>query len=120
MSRLLSGELRRVLARRMVRVLALLALAGIALAGILTFVNSEHVDAEEMASRRRAAAAGVDACMAGQTPTIDGRQLRGPPPGGAEREEFCQFAAGRVDDPRSEASRASCRARPRRSWSWHG
>jgi ABC-2 type transport system permease protein len=101
-SRLLSGELRRVLARRMVRVLALLAVAGIALAGILTFLNSEDVPEEEMASRRQAAAAGVEACVAGESPAIDGRTVQGPQLGSPDRKEFCEFAAGRVDDPRFE------------------
>ena len=102
MSRLLSGELRRVLARRMLRVLALLAVAGIALAGLLTYANSEDVADEELAARRRAAAAAVEACLAGEAPTIDGRVFQGPPPGSPDRTEFCQFAAGRVEDPRFE------------------
>jgi ABC-type transport system involved in multi-copper enzyme maturation permease subunit len=100
---LAAGELRRVLARRMVRVLALLALAGMALAGILTFVNTEGVSSEEIAARRQAAAARVAACDAGQAPTVDGRVLdAGPPPGSPQRRQFCEFAAGRVDDPRFE------------------
>lgn len=100
---LAAGELRRVLARRMVRVLALLAVAGIALAGVLTFLNTEKVTPAEMTSRRRAAAARVAACEAGgDIPRVEGREIRGdlPPPGSEARREMCAFAAGRVDDPR--------------------
>jgi ABC-type transport system involved in multi-copper enzyme maturation permease subunit len=99
---LAAGELRRVLARRMIRVLALLAVAGIAVAGILTFVNTEAASSAEMDARRQAARAAVAACLAGTTtPNIDGREVREPPPPGSPaREDFCRFAAGRVDDPR--------------------
>ena len=65
---LAAGELRRVLARRMVRVLALLAVAAIALAGVLTFLNSEKLSPEELAARRAAAEGRVAACIAGQQP----------------------------------------------------
>ena len=99
MTALFAGELRRVLARRMVRVLALLALAGIAVAGILTFLNTEHATRQEMAARRQAADARVAACIAGQVPKlqVDGREG---PPEGVPRQEFCRFATGRVEDPR--------------------
>lgn len=60
---LLAGELRRVLARRLVRVLALLAVAGIALAGVLVFVRTEKVDAGQLAGRRRAAQQRIEACV---------------------------------------------------------
>ena len=94
---LASGELRRVLARRMVKVLALLAVAGIALAGLLTFLNTAHVSDSEMARRRQAADARVAACVAGgPLPRVGDT----PPPGKARTEEFCRFAVGQVDDPR--------------------
>ncbi|MDQ3980571.1 MAG: hypothetical protein M3314_13610, partial [Actinomycetota bacterium] len=66
MSRLLAGELRRLLARRLVRVLALLAVAGVALAGILVFVNTEAVSTAEADARRAAARSRVDACLRGE------------------------------------------------------
>ena len=100
---LAAGELRRVLARRMLRVLALLAVAGIALAGVLTFLNTEHVTRAELAARRQQAAARVAACeTGGDIPGVDGRPFGGdlPPPGSPARKEFCGFAAGQVDDPR--------------------
>ncbi len=97
---LAAGELRRVLARRMVKVMALLAVAGIALAGILTFVNTEAVSDSEIAARRAEAQARVAACEAGQVHMVEGRQLQGPPLGSPERKEFCGFAAGRVEDDR--------------------
>ena len=98
---LAAGELRRVLARRMVKVMALLAVAGIALAGILTYVNTEDVSPAEIAARRADAEARVAACEAGQVPTVEGRQFEGaPPPGSPARKQFCGFAAGRVEDDR--------------------
>ena len=100
MSGLIAGELRRVLARRMVRILAALALAGIAVAGALTFANTEDVTPEQLADRRRAADAAVAACVAGESPEVDERVRGGPPPGAPSRADFCRFAAGRVDDPR--------------------
>jgi ABC-2 type transport system permease protein len=96
---LLVGELQRALARRLVKVLALLVVLGCALAGILVFVNTEDVSPAEVAARRQAAATAVERCVQGEAPTVDGR-LRGPPPGSPERSEFCQFAAGRVEDSR--------------------
>ena len=101
---LAAGELQRVLSRRMVRVLALLAVAGIALAGILTFLNTEHVSEPEMVARRQAAEAAVATCQSAPGPiNVDGREIPDPPPPGSpSRKEFCAFAAGRVDDPRFE------------------
>ena len=98
---LFAGELQRVLARRLVRVLALLAVLACALAGILVFVNTEDVPAAELAARRRAAQDAVERCLRGEAPTIDGRvEVRGPPPGTRDRADFCKFAAGHVDDKR--------------------
>ena len=97
---LAAGELRRVLARRMVRVLALLAAAAIALAGVLTFLNSEKLPPEELAARRVAAEGRVAACIAGQQPETVRQMPDGPPPGASSRAEFCRFAAGGVDDSR--------------------
>jgi ABC-2 type transport system permease protein len=80
---LLAGEVRRLAARRLVRVLALLAVLAIALAGVLTFVNTEDVSAAELSSRQRRAEAEFEECVA-----------RGVP------EERCSFAVDGVDDPR--------------------
>jgi hypothetical protein len=115
---LAAGELRRVLARRMVRALALLAVLGIALAGVLTFLNTEAVSSADLAGRRQAADARVAACLAGGSlPQFQGRDA--PPPGDRRTENFCRFVVGKVDDPRSScaASRASCRPRPA-AWWW--
>ena len=100
MTALAAGELRRVLARRMVRVMALLAVAGIALAGGLTFLNTEHLTAKELEARRQAAEARVAACTAGQA--IDREVPDELPPGAASRGQFCRFAVGGVDDSRFE------------------
>ncbi len=51
MKALLAGELQRLLARRLVRVLGLLALLAIVLAGVLTFVNTEDISTAELSSR---------------------------------------------------------------------
>ncbi|MGH9180559.1 MAG: hypothetical protein ACRDY5_02435, partial [Acidimicrobiales bacterium] len=53
MTALLAGELHRLLARRLVRVLLLLAVLGIALAGVLTFVNTDKTDTANVEARRR-------------------------------------------------------------------
>ena len=97
MKGLLVGEVQRVLARRMVRVLALLGAAAIVFACVLTFLNTEKVTEAEMASRRRAVEAQVDAC-------IEAGRVR-PPLAPEERhvpiEDACQFRAGAsVEDPR--------------------
>ena len=99
MSALFAGELQRVLARRLVRVLALLAVAASALAGVLVFINTDGVSAAEIAARRQVAQAAVARCVQGEAVAIDGR-VGGPPPGTPDRADFCKFAVGRVDDPR--------------------
>lgn len=98
---LFAGEVRRVLARRLVKVLALLALAGIALAGVLVFLQSQKLSAAQLEARRASARARVDACMAGGgTFNVDGRRVSGPPVGSPQRQEFCRFQVGHVDDNR--------------------
>ena len=98
MKGLLIGEVQRLLARRMLRWLALLAVASIAVAGVLTFLNTEAVDDAEMEARRRAVQAQVEAC-------IESRQDVPAPPGEDGRpptlEDRCSFGAGpSLQDPR--------------------
>lgn len=90
MTDLLAGELRRVLARRLVRVMAVLAMAGIAVAGVLVFANTEPLDDSEVAARRRAAQHRVEQC------------LRDPRGSSVEHhDDFCRHGpAAQVDDPR--------------------
>ena len=99
MTGLLAGELRRVLARRLVRVLALLAVAGIALAGVLVFLNTERISDDQLRSRRAAARGRVEACLRGEPVEVrPGRVAEVPPD---QREGFCRFGPhARVDDPR--------------------
>ena len=99
MSRLLAGELQRLLARRLLRMLAMLAAAGIALTGVLVFVNTEALPAAEVQARRAAAQSRLDACLRGEPVEVrPGRTVQVPPD---EREEFCRFGPlNRVDDPR--------------------
>jgi ABC-2 type transport system permease protein len=98
-SRLLAGELRRLLARRLVRVLALLAVAGVALAGILVFVNTEAVSTAEADARRAAARSRVDACLRGEPVEIRPGRVEAVPLD--IRQEFCRFGPpAQVDDPR--------------------
>ena len=100
---LAAGELRRVLARRMVRVMAMLALVGIALAGVLTFLNTEHLTAAELQARRDDAAARTAACLAADVPAPgDGRARGTGPVDPAAKAEFCRFTEGNVDDTRFE------------------
>jgi ABC-type transport system involved in multi-copper enzyme maturation permease subunit len=88
----------------MVRVLVLLAVGGIVVAGVLTFLNTGHVGDAEMAARRQAADARVADCMAGGEITM--REGREPPPPDIPRTgNFCRFLVGDVDDPRFELRR---------------
>lgn len=105
MTALLAGELQRLLARRLVRVLALVAVLGIALAGVLTFLNTEDVSPAELASRRASARAEFDACVERGAAGVGPREVPdGPGPGGPDVpiEARCEFAVGGVDDPRFE------------------
>jgi hypothetical protein len=98
---LLAGELQRVLARRLVKVLALLAVLGAAVAGVVVYLRTEAVSDAEIQARTRAAQERVEQCEQGQDPRVpDGEVGRGPRVGSPERSEFCRFVVGRVDDPR--------------------
>lgn len=97
MKGLLIGEVQRLLARRMLRVLALLVVAAIAVAGVLTFLNTEDVDDAEMVARRQAVRARVEACIEARedVPPVPGED------GPASVEDRCRFGAGpSVQDPR--------------------
>jgi len=102
MRALLAGELRRLVSRRMIKVLALLALLGIAIGGVATFLNTEQTSESTLRQRRVAADARVADCMQ------RARAVLGPPeaPGGkagpsvANREDACQAGFGRVEDRR--------------------
>jgi ABC-2 type transport system permease protein len=101
-SALLAGELQRLLARRLVRVLALLAVLGIALAGVLTFLNTEDLSAAELAARRSRARQAFERCLEQEASVAAPPDVPGP--GGPTRpippEERCGFVVGGVDDPR--------------------
>jgi len=99
---LLAGELRRLLSRRMIKVLALLALLGIAIGGVATFLNTEQTSETALRRRRVQAEARVADCVRGAQvvpgpgPVPDDKVG----PSVANREEFCQFRFGRVPDRR--------------------
>jgi hypothetical protein len=97
---LFGGELRRVLARRLVRALAGLAVLGVAVAAVLVFLNTAAVGDTELEARRAAAERAVVGCVRGEAVQLDGRLVKGPVVGDPGREEFCRFAVGGVDDPR--------------------
>lgn len=63
MRTLLAGEVRRLLARRLVRVLAVLFVLGTALAGVLTFVNTDRSDPAVVEARRRQVQADFERCF---------------------------------------------------------
>ena len=97
MTGLLIGEVQRLFARRMLRVLALVGIVAIAFAGVLTFLNTEKVDEAEMDARRAAVRAQVEACIEARQdrplPSLDEQQV--------PDEEACRFRAGAsVEDPR--------------------
>lgn len=99
---LLAGELQRLLVRRMVRMLALLSVVAIALAGLLTFLNTEQVSDQELASRRSDAAARIEECRK----RVEDRQATNPRDGTVgpgEAEGFCEFGPpAYVEDKRFE------------------
>ncbi|MGI8775983.1 MAG: ABC transporter permease subunit [Acidimicrobiales bacterium] len=102
MRALLAGELRRLLSRRMIKVLALLALLGIAIGGVATFLKTEQTSEAVLRQRRVAAEARVADCVQGAQPP-PGLALSPNGKGGpsaANQEEFCQFRFGRVPDRR--------------------
>jgi len=98
---LLAGELRRLVSRRMIRVLALLAVAGIALAGILTFVNTEQVSEATLRQRAVDAQARVDRCIQSTDPPPFASETgEDTLPPGADRKDLCRFRFDRVSDDR--------------------
>jgi hypothetical protein len=66
MNGLFAGELQRVLSRRLVRVLAILAVVGVAVAGVLVFLNTQKADPGVVAAGRRAAQARFAQCQRSQ------------------------------------------------------
>ncbi|MGI9023404.1 MAG: ABC transporter permease subunit [Acidimicrobiales bacterium] len=101
MTALLAGELRRLLSRRMIRVLALLAVAGIALGGVLTFLSTEKVSDAALRQRAVDAQVRLDQCLRGvgpppATPNPKDNTL-GP---GADRDDLCRYRFDRVSDDR--------------------
>lgn len=81
MTALLSGELRRLLARRLVKVLLLLAVLGVAVAGVLTFLNTEKGDAATVAMRRQEVQRQFQECFERTVPPRPGsapRVVEGP------------------------------------------
>ena len=77
MTALFGGELRRVVARRLVRALAGLAVLGVAVAGVIVFLNTGSISDTELVARRTAADRAVEACVRGQPVELDGRQVKG-------------------------------------------
>lgn len=103
MRRLVGGELRRLCARRLVRVLALLALLAIAVAGALTFVNTDDQSDAEVAtlrSERQLAQQRFEECMQRQF-----QQSPGLRPGGQSGvspvapQKVCDFRGTQGGDP---------------------
>ncbi len=96
MIRLLGSELRRFLARRLVRWLVVLAVLGIAIAGVVVAATHQRLSAAEeqqqIIAHRQAQ---LRACLDGQF---------GPPPHGETMQEFCRSVAGHLEfffpDPR--------------------
>lgn len=85
MAALLSGEVRRLLARRLVRVLVVLTVLAVALAGVLTFLNTADTDPATLEARRRAVAEEFDRCIGQGQPLRPGPEREfsrdGPPVG---------------------------------------
>lgn len=96
MIRLLGSELRRFLARRLVRWLVVLGVLSIAIAGVVVAATHHRLSAAEQQQQIIAPQrAQLRACLDGQF---------GPPPPGETLEEFCREVAGHLEffvlDPR--------------------
>jgi len=96
MTRLLMGELTRLLARRLVRILALLAVAAIAVAGVLVFLNTRSIDEQ---TYQREAVARVEQCLRGEGHFAD---LKVPP---SERDQLCRHGISAPRDVRFHLDR---------------
>ncbi len=97
MNVLVAEEFRRVLARRLVRVLALTGGMVVLAAGVIVFATTEQLSQSELRARRQVAAEKIDECLRG----TGGSSAQGRPAGGSGRDQVC--LAGRpshVDDPR--------------------
>ncbi len=107
MTALLAGELRRLLSRRMIRVLVLLAVAGIVVASMITFFNTEQVSQATLQRRTADAEARVTRCVQetrrSPSPILpsDGK----PGPTFSNSTELCRFRVGKVADGRFELSK---------------
>jgi len=99
---LLAGELRRLLSRRMIRVLALLGVVAIALAGLLTFLNTEKASDATLRQRATQARERVARCTQSNVklPPVDVEPGSGQVPAGVDREEICELQFGTVTDDR--------------------
>jgi ABC-2 type transport system permease protein len=93
--RLLLTEIRRFAARRLVRMMVLASVLGIALAGAIVLANHHRLTSDEADQVRLQRDAQIRACRSGEF---------GPPPPGVSKEEFCREISGDltfgVSDPR--------------------
>ncbi len=89
MTRLLGVEVRRLLARRLARVVALLCIVGIAVAGVIVFIRSEPLTGEEKVRAESQAEQRFAECMDQLAPQI----------GEVSAEAECRQASD-ADDPR--------------------
>ena len=102
MRALVAGEVQRLLARRLVRVLAGLSFLAIALAGVLVFVNTDDISSAELEARQSRAFAEFEECLERGGPQPGRREVpdaRGPG-GQVAVEERCGIAVGDLEDPR--------------------
>lgn len=100
---LLAGELQRLLSRRLVRVVAMLLVVAIAVAGLVTFLETEQVSDATLRRRTADAAAAVQRCVQSGDPRIGSGIVLGPdgrPLQQVGKEEVCRFRFGRVPDKR--------------------
>lgn len=93
MTRLLGVEVRRLFARRAVRGMILLLIAGLIVGGVVLFANSHRPTAQDQAAVERTRRAFITPCVAGQ----------GPPdqaiPRGETRQQFCEEMAAQGVGP---------------------
>jgi hypothetical protein len=95
-TRLVGVEVRRLLARRAVRAVALVLLAGLVIGGIVLFANSHRATPQEVQAAEQHRRGLVEACTAGQGPPDEAI------PPGMTRQQFCEEIAAETTDPTSK------------------
>lgn len=96
MTRLIGVEVRRLLARRAVRGVALVLIAGLVIGGIVLFAHSHRPTPQEIQAAERASSGRIEACTAGEGPPDEAI------PPGMTRRQFCEQIVAQSTNVRME------------------